>query len=71
MEYFIYCDESLSRGQLFSHFYGGVLVRSVDYDHIREALDSRKHELNLMGEIKWTKVSLNYFKEFIYELTNL
>lgn len=64
MEYFTYCDESLSRGQLFSHFYGGVLVRSSDYDMIREALDSKKHELNLLGEIKWTKVSLNYLNKY-------
>ena len=39
-------------------------MRSSDYDMIREALDSKKHELNLLGEIKWTKVSLNYLNKY-------
>lgn len=39
-------------------------MRSSDYDIIREALDSKKRELNLMGEIKWTKVSLNYLDKY-------
>ena len=39
MEYYIYCDESLSKGRLFSHFYGGALVRSYDYDEVKAALE--------------------------------
>lgn len=64
MEYLIYCDESLSKGQFFSHFYGGALVRSKDYIEVKEALDARKEELNLLGEIKWTKVSTNYLDKY-------
>jgi len=64
MDYLIYCDESLSKGQLFSHFYGGALVRSKDYAEVKNALDERKTELNLMGEIKWTKVSANYLSKY-------
>lgn len=65
MEYYIYCDESLSKGRLFSHFYGGALVRSYDYDEVKAALDAKKLNLNLMGEIKWTKVSSNYLSKYI------
>ena len=64
MDYLIYCDESLSKGQFFSHFYGGALVRSKDYIEVKEALDARKRELNLLGEIKWTKVSANYLDKY-------
>lgn len=64
LDYLIYCDESLSKGQFFSHFYGGALVRSKDYVKVKESLDTRKNELNLLGEIKWTKVSSNYLDKY-------
>lgn len=64
MEYNIFCDESLSKGKLFSHFYGGALVRSNDYFDVKDALDAKKEELNLLGEIKWTKVSSNYLTKY-------
>lgn len=70
MDYLIYCDESLSKGQFFSHFYGGALVRSKDYAEVKEALDAKKYELNLLGEIKWTKVSANYIEKY-KEMMNL
>lgn len=70
MDYLIYCDESLSKGQFFSHFYGGALVRSKDYAEVKEALDAKKYELNLLGEIKWTKVSANYLEKY-KEIMNL
>ena len=60
MEYLIFCDESLLKGQFFSHFYGGALVRSKDYEDVRKALEEKKQELNLFGEIKWTKVTATY-----------
>ncbi len=31
MQYIIYCDESVKRGDYFSNFYGGALVRSNDF----------------------------------------
>jgi hypothetical protein len=33
LEYLIYCDESDKNGQLYSNFYGGALVRSIDYNY--------------------------------------
>lgn len=64
MEYNIFCDESLSKGKLFSHFYGGALVRNIDLEVVKAALDAKKEELNLMGEIKWTKVTANYLEKY-------
>jgi len=64
MEYIIYFDESVSDGKYFTDFFGGVLVRSRDFNHIKEALDNKKQELNLNGEIKWIKVTANYLNKY-------
>ena len=66
MEYLIYCDESLFKGRLYSHFYGGALVRQSDFKEVKEALEAKKLQLNLLGEIKWTKVTSNYLSKIVY-----
>jgi hypothetical protein len=65
LEYIIYCDESESKGRHFSNFYGGALVTSNDVDAICAALAAKKLELNLFGEIKWSKISTNYHNKYI------
>ncbi len=65
MEYLIYSDESLSKGRYYSDFYGGALVRSTDVDAVRTVLVNRKTELNLLREIKWTKVTAQYLDKYI------
>lgn len=60
----IYCDESLSKGTYYSHFYGGVLVRSKDIYRVNMALEEMKTQLNLFGEIKWTKVTAPYLEKY-------
>ena len=64
MEYIIYCDESVSDGKYYTDFFGGVLVRNIDYDTIQGALNAKKQELNLNGEIKWIKVTENYLNKY-------
>lgn len=64
MEYLIYCDESVSKGEYYSDFYGGVLVSMQDFDEIRSSIDHKKEELGLLGEIKWTKVTANYLGKY-------
>ena len=65
MEYIIYCDESSSSGPKFSDFFGGCIVNSRDIREITDALEARKRELNLFGEIKWTKVTTQYLDRYI------
>ncbi len=65
MEYIIYCDESVSDGNYYTDFFGGVLVLNSDYDKIRDELNAKKQELNLNGEIKWIKVTENYLDKYI------
>jgi len=64
-EYIIYCDESESKGRHFSNFYGGALVTSDDLRVVRQTLARRKRELNLFGEIKWSKITPNYEQKYV------
>src|SRR5262245_38217951 len=64
-EYIIYCDESESKGRHFSNFYGGALVTSDHIDEVRTSLAAKKLELNLRGEVKWSKITPNYRKKYI------
>ena len=48
----------------------GALINLSDVNLIERALNSKKEELNLKGEIKWTKVTDNYLDKYI-EIINL
>lgn len=69
-EIIIYCDESISSGEYYSDFYGGVLVQSKDVDYVRSEIANKKKQLNLNGEVKWQKVTSNYLEKYI-ELMDL
>jgi hypothetical protein len=64
-QYIIYCDESSKKGPFFSNFYGGALLRAQDREAIEASLRDKKEELNINGEIKWTKVTANYLDKYI------
>lgn len=48
----------------------GALINLSDINLIENTLNSKKEELNLYGEIKWTKVTDNYLEKYI-EMINL
>ncbi|MEM8655740.1 MAG: DUF3800 domain-containing protein [Pseudomonadota bacterium] len=62
--YTIICDESDKKGQYFSNFFGGVLLKSQDRQAIEELLQAKKHELNLNSELKWQRVTDNYLDKY-------
>ncbi|HAT8742748.1 TPA: DUF3800 domain-containing protein [Legionella pneumophila] len=64
-EIIIYCDESNISGRYFSNFYGGALVDSKNLDEVNTLLLQKKCELNLHGEIKWSKITENYLNKYI------
>jgi hypothetical protein len=43
--FYIFCDESLKRGKLYSNFYGGLLINIKDYTPVKNALLSSINEL--------------------------
>ena len=65
MEYIVYCDESNSSGPKFGDFFGGCIVNSKDWRIVTETLESKKKELNLFGELKWTKVTAQYLERYM------
>ena len=48
----------------------GALINLSDINFIENELNNKKQELNLNGEIKWTKVTDNYLDKYI-EIINL
>jgi len=69
-ELIVYCDESDQEGKYFSNFYGGCLVESTHLHDVVAALEECKRVHNLLGEIKWSKVTANYLEKY-KALTNL
>lgn len=65
MEYILYCDESGDKGPKYSDFFGGCMVSAKDAPAIIDALNRKKQELSLTGEIKWTKVTQQYLERYI------
>lgn len=57
-------------GNFIVTFMVGALVRVSNVRAIEKALNTKKDELNLNGEIKWTKVTGNYLDKYI-EMINL
>ncbi len=51
-------------------FMVGALINLSDVNLIEKSLNNKKEELNLKGEIKWTKVTDNYLDKYI-EMINL
>ena len=64
LEYVIYADESSKRGRFYSNFYGGALVRSTDLAPVQATLEAAKAQLNLHGEVKWSKVTSQYLEKY-------
>jgi len=65
LEYILYCDESSQKGPKYSDFFGGCLVSSKDLLEVTNALNAKKAELFMRGEVKWSKVTENYLNKYI------
>ena len=63
-EYILFCGESVGKGRFFSNFYGGLLVGSSQYQRLTDQFNTLKAELNLHGEVKWSKVGETYLGKY-------
>lgn len=70
-ELVIYCDESVSTGEYFSNFYGGLLVESHDLEPIKRELAGLKATLGITGEIKWERVNTSVADRYIEFMSTL
>lgn len=63
-EYFIWCDESNTKGRFCSNFYGGVLVKGCHLRQVQTTLQQVCRQLHFFDEIKWHKVSQRYADKY-------
>jgi Protein of unknown function (DUF3800) len=61
----IYFDESDGSGKYFSNFYGGALVESTHLEEVVVRLQECKLEQNLLGEVKWQKITEQYLSKYL------
>lgn len=54
-ELILFCDESISKGEYYSNFYGGVLVPATQYMRISQYLSRVCEEHGIRDEVKWQK----------------
>lgn len=67
-EYWIFSDESVQDGPLFSNFFGGAIVAARHYAEVENRLRIRKAEIGFIKELKWQRVTpqwLDGYKLFI------
>lgn len=64
-EYVIWCDESIKKGQYYSDFYGGILVRSSHLTEVSDTFFLLKQLNNYPNEIKWQKITSNYLDVYL------
>ena len=57
MEYIIYCDESVTDGKYDSDFFGGVLVRSGDFDEIKDTLEAKKMDVKCSAYVRQLRLN--------------
>ena len=67
-ELILFSDESITKGEFYSNFYGGVLVGASQYLRIQKKLENTRGEAGIKSEIKWSKVTpdwLDGYKKII------
>jgi hypothetical protein len=65
LEYILFCDESEKKGKYYSNFYGGLLIGASRFQSVNANLQAKKIELNLLGEVKWDKVTERYLEKYV------
>lgn len=63
--YYVYCDESIKKGEYYSNFYGGALIKSKDFKLITDVLTSKRKHILKTNELKWQKINVYNHKEYI------
>jgi hypothetical protein len=63
-EYWIFADESVQEGRLFSHFFGGAIVPASQYPHVENRLRIRKAEIGFLKELKWQRVTQQWVEGY-------
>jgi Protein of unknown function (DUF3800) len=71
MEYVLWCDESVSKGEHYSDFYGGMLVEAHALREVNDRLRGVLNDMKYHHEAKWQKVNehtLLVYQAFVLEI---
>ncbi|WP_332453357.1 DUF3800 domain-containing protein [Chryseobacterium aquaticum] len=63
--YYIFCDESIKKGKLFSNFYGGAMIDSKDFKLVSDVLEEKRVNILQTSELKWQKINKQNYKHYI------
>lgn len=69
-EYWIFADESVQEGELFSKFFGGCIVPAFRYAEIESRLAERKDEIGFGKELKWQRVTDQRLADYMSMVTS-
>ena len=69
-EYWIFADESVQEGELFSRFFGGCIVPPFRHVEIESRLAKRKDELGFGKELKWQRVTDQRLADYMSMVTS-
>lgn len=61
----VYCDESTPKGEFYSRFYGGAVIKEQNRVYIEDRIMHKKEDTKLNGELKWTKVNAYNLDNYI------
>ncbi len=70
-EYWIFADESVQEGELFSKFFGGCIVPAHRHAEIESRLSAKKNELGFGKELKWQRVTDQRLADFRFNEKHL
>ena len=68
-EYWIFCDESVAKGDLFSNFFGGAILPASSHSSIENRLRIAKAEIGFIKELKWQRVSAHWVEGYMLMMT--
>lgn len=63
-EFWIFSDESVQEGRLFSNFFGGAIVPATQYAQVENRLRIHKAEIGFLHELKWQRVSQQWLEGY-------
>ena len=68
-EYWIFCDESVQDGPLFSNFFGGAILPAKNHSAVENEMRIRKAEIGFLKELKWQRVTEQWLEGYQQMMT--
>lgn len=63
-EYWIFFDESVQDGALFSNFFGGIILPQPNHAALENRLRAEKAEIGFLKVLKWQRVTEHWLEGY-------